>query len=116
MIGAQLDASAPALPLAPVAAGEFVFPDRTTPHTPRLNSLQVWPAAEGFIYVSLLHDGIGILPDDLSSGFVNVWRTPFNANAFLDVPAGPGHPEGSAVLVADGRGGLVRMQFFDFDP
>jgi len=100
--------------LAPLAAGEYVFDPPSTPNKPKPSALKVWPAANGFVYVSLLHDGVLILPDILTGGFERIWRLPGDANAFLPATSS-GLSAGSAVIVANGRGGLARVQFFDFD-
>jgi len=100
--------------LDPQADGEFVFPAPPSPKTPHMSSLKAWPAPDGKLFISMLRDGVAILPADLSGGFINQWRTPYSANAFLEAPASEGQPPGSALYVADGRGGLLHVQFFDF--
>lgn len=82
-----------------------------------LSSLQVWPGPNNYVYVSLMNWGVGIL--DASNGatfaegfkFGSPFEMTFIADGFYDAPADPGKPARSAVYIADGGGGVHRVQF-----
>lgn len=90
---------------------------------PAITSLQVWPGPENYVYVSLMHAGVGIIDATSAStfeqGFVlgSPFKLPGIANAFADAPVMDDqlYPPGSAVYVADGNGGVHWVQFTVFD-
>jgi len=116
---ARYDVSDPLHPTQDAGGRDVLhFPAPGAPAGQQWSALRVWPAVDGYVYVSLLGDGVGILRShDLSAGFQlgSPYRTTFDCNAFLPARERDGQPPGSAVLVADGRGGLVTLQF-DFTP
>lgn len=89
-----------------------------------MTSLHVWPGPGNYIYVALMSWGVGILDatsaTTLADGFVlgSPFALPGIPDAFEDAPVTDSqlYPPRSAVYVADGRGGVHRVQFKVFSP
>ncbi len=106
-------------PSMPVEMGRFQLGTEQNPWLAEntLTSLQVWPGPGNYVYVSLLNWGVGILDATNGTTFAQGFKlgSPFEMtfipNAFYDAPEDAGKPARSAVYIADGSGGIHRVQF-----
>lgn len=86
-----------------------------------MTSLHLWPGPGNHVYVALMNWGVGIIDATSAQSFAQgfafgPYETAAICDAFFDAPPDPGFPDRSAVYVADGIGGVHRIQFLVFGP